>query len=162
MQKQEVQTSIIIEPQYFHTEKMYDYILKCVKEKELTCTKTYGYIDHIYQILNIYNQTLLDSGECRIDVVFEADCFKPTIGSKIQTTVEMVFPHGIFSSLYVLRFLVPFKCLEENYVYIPSTGYKHKKTLQIITIGSIINIVITNLKYDKGHFSCIADLDDTL
>jgi DNA-directed RNA polymerase subunit E'/Rpb7 len=160
MQKQEVRTSVIIEPEYFSSEHMYEYILKRVKEKELTCTRMYGYIDHIYQIVDIYNRTLLDSGECRIDVVFEADCFKPMIGSKIQTTIEMIFPHGIFSSLYILRFLVPFKCLDENYVYIPDQGYKHKETMKMLEIGSVINIVITNMKYDKGHFSCIADLDE--
>ncbi len=160
MQKQEVRTSVIIEPEYFSSQHMYEYILKRVKEKELTCTRMYGYIDHIYQIVNIYNRTLLDSGECRIDVVFEADCFKPMIGSKIQTTIEMIFPHGIFSSLYILRFLVPFKCLDENYVYIPDQGYKHKETMKMLKVGSVINIVITNMKYDKGHFSCIADLDE--
>jgi DNA-directed RNA polymerase subunit E'/Rpb7 len=160
MQKQQVRTSIVIEPKYFHADIMYDHILKRVKEKELTCNRSYGYIDHIYQILNIYNQTLLDSGECRIEVVFEADCFKPMIGSKIQTTVEMIFPHGIFSSLYILRFLVPFKCLEEDYIYIPEKGYKHKEQNRMISVGSVINIVITNMKYDKGHFSCIADLDE--
>jgi DNA-directed RNA polymerase subunit E'/Rpb7 len=160
MQKQEVTTSVIIEPEHFSSEHMYEYILKSVKEKELTCSRTYGYIDHIYQIVNIYNKTLLDSGECRIDVVFEADCFKPNIGSKIQTTIEMIFPHGIFSSLYILRFLVPFKCLEKNYIYIPDQGYKHKETMKMLEVGSVINIVITNMKYDKGHFSCIADLDE--
>lgn len=158
MQKQEVKTAIIIEPEHFNNEFMYDYILKRVKEKELTCSREYGYIDHIYQIINIYNDSLLDTGECRIVVVFEADCFKPVIGSKIQTTVEMIFPHGIFSSLYILRFLVPFKCLDDNYIYIPDEGYKHKETSQIIKVGSVIDIVITNMKYDKGHFSCIADI----
>lgn len=158
MEKKEIETILTIHPEYFHSHKFYDYVLKCIKEKEMTCSKEYGYIDHIYHIINMYNICLLDSGQCKIKIVFEADCFKPQIGSIITTTVEMVFPHGIFSSLYVLRFLIPYKCLESDYIYIQDVGYKHKITSEMITIGSQIKIIITNLKYDKGHFSCIADL----
>lgn len=158
MEKSRVVTDLVVEPRHFSHDKFYDYILKLLKEKEMTCTQEYGYIDQIYQVLDVQNYELLDSGECWIRVQYQASCFKPDVGKRVKTKVEMVFPHGIFSSLYVLRFLVPFKKLDEHYTYIEDAGYRHKKTGKLIAVGDDIMIEITNLKYDKGHFSCIADL----
>lgn len=158
MEKTRVVTDLVIDPPYFSHDKFYDYVLKLLKEREMTCSQEYGYIDHIYQILDIYNYELLDSGECWLRVTYEASCFKPTVGKRVKTKVEMVFPHGIFSSLYVLRFLVPFKRLEDEYVYVEDKGYRHRHTGKMIEVGSEIWIEVTDLKYDKGHFSCIANL----
>lgn len=159
MEKSSITTDIVVDPEHYHPDKFYDYILSCLKDKEKTCTLENGYIDHIlYQINHIENFSLLHEGSCRIRVTFEGYCFKPIIGKTLTTTVEIIFPHGIFSSLYVLKFLVPYKCLENDYIYISDVGYKNRHTSKVISIGSKINIVITNLKYDKGHYSCIADL----
>lgn len=160
MEKTQVLTDLVIDPRFFHQDKLYDRILTLLKEKEMTCTQEDGYIDHIYQVLDIHNNELLDSGECWLRVLYEASCFKPDIGKCVKTKVEMVFPHGVFSSLYVLRFLVPSKQLEDNYTYIENQGYQNHKTGRLIGVGSEILIKITNLKYDKGHFSCIAELID--
>jgi len=160
MEKRNVETELFIEPQYFSEEMFSDYILKLLKEKEGTCTKEDGYLEHLYQIVDIQNKGLYDSGYCHVKVIFEASCFKPDIGKEVETTVEMVFPHGIFSSLYVLRFLVPYSSLKMDYDYIEDKQiYRHKKnTDEIIKVGSKININITDLKYNKAHFSCIAQL----
>jgi DNA-directed RNA polymerase subunit E'/Rpb7 len=160
MEKTHVTTDLVIEPFYFSHDKLYDHILTLLKEKEMTCTQEDGYIDHIYQISDIYNHDLLDSGECCVRIMYEASCFKPDVGKRVKTKVEMVFPHGIFSSLYVLRFLVPYKSIEENYDYIDNECYRHRQTGKVIGVGTEIMIKITNLKYDKGHFSCIAELID--
>lgn len=158
MEKTHVTTDLVIDPPHFSQDKFYDYVLKLLKEREMTCNQKDGYIDHIYQVLDVVNYELLDSGECWVCVKYEASCFKPDVGKRVKTKVEMTFPHGIFASLYVLRFLIPFKCLEEEYIYVDNEGYRHKKSGILIGIGSEITIEITNLKYDKGHFSCIADL----
>lgn len=158
MEKTQVVSDLVVDPLYFSQDKFYDYILSLLKEREMTCNQHDGYIDHIYQVLDIVNYDLLDNGQCWVRVTYEASCFKPDIGKRVKTTVEMVFPHGIFSSLYVLRFLVPYKCLETKYVYVEDVGYRHMKTGKVIAVGSEITIQITNLKYDKGHFSCIAEI----
>lgn len=158
MEKTQVVTDLVVEPRYFCQERLYDHILTLLKEKEMTCTQEDGYIDHIYQIVDIHNHELLDSGECSVRVIYEASCFKPDVGKRVRTKVEMVFPHGIFSSLYVLRFLIPYKRLEGEYVYIENEGYRHRRTGRMIQVGSEIWIEVTDLKYDKGHFSCIAEL----
>lgn len=154
-----MRTELIVPPEYFHHDKLYDYILKSLKEFETTCNQEDGYIDQIFQIMNIENKCLLDTGECCLNVMVEASCFKPDIGKVIETNVEIIFPHGIFSSLYILRFLVPFNSLMEDYDYIQHENiYRHKRSSHVIQVGSKINIEITNLKYDKNHFSCIAKL----
>lgn len=153
-----LRTTLAVHPMYFSVDQLYDHILSSLKEKERTCNQEDGYIDHIYHIIDIHNRTLLDSGYSQLEVSYEAACFKPTVEKEVETTVEMVFPHGIFSSLYVLRFLVPFKCLEKSYDFVENEGYRHRTTGNWIRVGSVIMIRITNLKYDNGHFSCIADL----
>lgn len=153
-----LRTTLEIPPSVFSADKLYDHILHCLKEKEMTCNQEDGYIDHIYHITNMENRALLDSGYCKVDVWYEAACFKPSIGKEVETTVEMVFPHGIFSSLYVLRFLVPLKSLEQEYEYVDHHGYRHLRTGEWIRVGSVITIRVTNMKYDNGHFSCIAEL----
>lgn len=153
-----LRTTLVVHPEFFSTEKMYDHILTSLKEREMTCNQEDGYIDHIYQITNIQNRGLLDNGCCQLDVSYEAACFKPSIGKEVETTVEMVFPHGIFSSLYVLRFLIPFKCLEKEYEYVENRGYRHRAHGTWIGVCSVVTIRITNMKYDNGHFSCIAEL----
>lgn len=160
MEKTHVVSDLVIDPAYFSQEKFYDHVLKLLKEREMTCNQVDGYIDHIYQVLDVVNYDLLDNGQCWIRVTYEASCFKPSIGKEVKATVEMVFPHGIFSSLFVLRFLVPFKCLEKKYVYVEGLGYRNIYNGNILKIGSEITIRITDLKYDKGHFSCIADCVD--
>lgn len=158
MEKKIVRTDLMIPPSHFSSEKLFDYVLQSLKSHEMTCNKFDGYIDHIYQIVDIVNKELLDSGDCWVSVSYEASCFKPDVGKEVRTKVEMVFPHGIFSSLYVLRFLVPYKCLESDFEYIPNEGYRHLVTGKMIVVGSEMTIRITNMKHDKGHFSCIAEL----
>lgn len=158
MEQRVLHTTLAVSPEFFSVDRLYDHVLSSLKERERTCNQEDGYIDHIYHIIDIQNRALLDSGYSQLDVSYEAACFKPTIGKEVETTVEMVFPHGIFSSLYILRFLVPFKCLDESYDFVETEGYRHRTTGQWIRVGSTIMIRITNLKYDNGHFSCIADL----
>lgn len=154
-----ITTPVVIEPQHFCQERFFDYILQHLRDAhERSCSREDGYIDHIEHIQDIQNLPLLDSGECLVQVTFMAACFKPDVGRHVTTTVEMVFPHGIFSSLYVLRFLIPWKTLESNYDYIDGVGYRHRGNGHEIRVGDSITIEITNQKYDDGHFSCIAKL----
>ena len=157
MEKQKLETDIVIHPQYYGSDSFYNEILQILKKMEMTCNKKDGYIDQIYQILDISSIKLFDNGYCKLHITYQASHFKPEINKKIKTTVQIIFEHGIFSSLYVLRFLIPISNLIE-YIYIPNVGYKHKKTSHVISIGSEITIFITHLKYEKEHFSCIAEL----
>lgn len=159
MHRRKVNVDLVITPEYFHQDRLYDYILKSLKEKESTCNEVDGYIDQIYHIVDIKNKGLYDTGQCCVNVTVDADCFIPHIGKEIETTVEMIFPHGIFSSLYILRFLIPFHSLTDHYDYIQHEHlYRHRTTREEIKVGSKIRIEITNLKYDKNHFSCIGKL----
>lgn len=161
MEMRQITTAVVIDPANFCQQRFLDFILQHLKdERERTCSREDGYIDHIRQIVDIHNHPLLDSGECVVSVTFEAECFKPDIGRHITTKVEMVFPHGIFSSLYVLRFLIPWKTLEDEYVYVDGVGYRHRTNGKEIRVGDLTTIEITNQKYDDGHFSCIAKLVD--
>lgn len=156
MEKQILHTYLIIHPSYFSSDTLYQHILEQLKEIEMTCSFKYGYIDQIFRIVDIIESKLLDSGYCKVNILFEANCFKPEIDKEIETKVEMIFQHGIFSSLHILRFLIPSSQLMD-YEFL-SDCYQHKSTKHIIRIGDKIRIKIMNLKYENEHFSCIGKL----
>lgn len=158
MEKQFLSTDLVIHPEYFSSELLHSNILEQLKNIEVTCSFQYGYIDQIYRIIDITGTKLLDNGLCKINIFFEANCFKPEIGKEIDTTVQMIFQHGIFSSFYILRFLIPSSQLSEYNFISDISVYEHKITKKQIKIGDTIRIQILNLKFEKDHFSCISKL----
>lgn len=166
MESSIIKTELKIAPEHFSKDRMFDHILQRLREDhEQTCSRDHGYIDHIRQVMDITHGKLMDSGECIVHVKYDAMCFNPIVGKRVTTTVEMVIPHGIFSSLCVLRFLIPFKTLAHSYDHIhldnDESAYRHRTSKHIIQRGDHILIEITNLKYENNHFSSIAKLIDT-
>ena len=157
MEKKILSHIMIIQPQYLSSDLFLSHILTQLKKIEMTCNIKYGFIEYIYRIVNLQDVIILDDGSCKLNVFFEASCFFPQIGKKIKTKVEMIFEHGIFTSLYVLRFLIPISNLK-NYNYIPNIGFEENNTKNIIKNNHEIEVEITNCKFENGHFSCIAKI----
>lgn len=156
MEKRSMRTSIVVPPEYFSQELMYDYILRVLRSKEMTCNATDGYIDHIdYQITNVTSSPLMDSGYFPLIVEYEGYCFKPAVGKRIQTEVQYIFQHGIFSKFYCLKVLIPYPEIQESYEF-SGTVYRHRTNGSEIKIGSMLTVEITNFRFEKGTYNCIA------
>jgi DNA-directed RNA polymerase subunit E'/Rpb7 len=162
MERRYITTSIFIEPEDFDTRRLYDAVLLSVQKKEKTCNSADGYIDHIvYAIHRIVNKNLLDNGSCHLDVTFEAYCFRPEIGKRVRTTVEFVFAQGVLATLGELKFLIPLSDISDRFSFdIVKDVFHHIKTTQTIEKDTALFLEITDMKYEKEQYSCIAHLVD--
>lgn len=157
MNKKIIQTELFIHPEAFHSDKFYDHVLEQVKLKETTCDCEVGYIDQIYQIIDIKNPHLLDDGYCKVRVDVECNIFKPEIGKKVEVIVKTISEHGIFAELGRNRFLIPIATLESRFEYRNNKYYEKGKSTQI-DVSDVIQVNVTNFRYDNKCFCCIGEL----
>lgn len=157
MNKKTIQTELFIHPEAFDSENFYDHVLEQIKLKESTCDSETGYIDQIYQIIDIRDPYLLDDGYCRVRVDVECSIFKPIIGQEVDVVVKTISEHGIFAELGRNRFLIPSSSLEKRFDY-RNMKYFAKENNKEIHVGDVIKITVTNFRYDSKCFCCIGDL----
>lgn len=135
--------------------------------KQLTgrCTKEHGYITQVREISRILSQQIdRTNGHVRFHVELYVSVIYPSIGLKVNVTVEMISAHGIFCFYRMLRMMLPFsKCngflikqdFSMTYAIHPSTKKTIKKT-------DIIPIIINDVRFENDLYSCIVSLDNDI
>ena len=154
MEDKILEKNIIIEAKYMSNE-LKDHIKKKLDEMEGKCTKEDGYLIKIKKIKKIKDNIILkNSGNLLCRVRYDAVVFKPYKNLEMNCKVTMIFRHGIFGEYNKMPVLIPYTKLSQ-YEY---DNEKFKNKDNTIQIGDIIPIIITDIRYSKKQFNCIASL----
>ena len=128
------------------------------------CFQEYGYILKIYKKIYILKNTVKTDGVVFL-VKFEADTFKPSPDDTFKGTVCMVFQQGILVEIInKIKVLIPSNKLEfVTYNKVNNTfESKHNNTKEEETSlkkGSLVEVKIDVVKYEKQNFNCIGTLN---
>ena len=154
MEEQILVEKIILESKYINKDIKKNIRNKIEKLKG-ECTEKYGYIMEIMEIMEIIdNKILNNTGDILITVKFMGKILKPKVDMELNATINMVFNHGIFCEYINLPILIPYTKLKDF-------EYQDKKFIKgnnVFKIGDNINIKLTDIRYHKKKFNCIASL----
>lgn len=155
MNTSEITKKISLEPVYIdHNIKtnIFERIKETTKDD---CYEDHGYIlgiEKVNTITPIYDNVF--------EVKFDANVLKFEIGDKTYAKVCMVFPDGIFLIAFdKQRILVPYSYLTDYTFNTLQSSYIRTKDGKEIKEGDIVNVEITNVKYNRKQFNCIAKLN---
>lgn len=111
---------------------------------ELTCSKKYGFILKVLNIVKINTCKIsIYNGNSIMECDIEVECLLPEINQKVTGIITHVYPQGII--------IIVHDCMK---VFIP-TSSKSKKQ-----VGDCLNVVITQIRFQKGKYDCIASMID--
>ena len=152
----QINKRIYIESCYLNSNIMLHLIDKIRQETQQVCSKEYGYILSIKNIIKI-----LDNKENIFNVLFQAEVFKPEKNQELQGNVCMIFKDGIFVDvLNIQKVLISAKTLS-NYKYDKTHNVFHHITNDnIIDNMSCVNLIILDIKYNNHQFCCFGKLKE--
>jgi DNA-directed RNA polymerase subunit E'/Rpb7 len=129
---------------------------KIRQETQQVCSKEYGYILSIKNIIKI-----LDNKENIFNVLFQVEVFKPEKNQELQGNVCMIFKDGIFVDvLNIQKVLISAKTLS-NYKYDKKHNvFRHITNDSIIDNMSCVNLIILDIKYNNHQFCCFGKLKE--
>ena len=154
MEEQILVEKIILESKYINNNIQNSILNKLEKLTDI-CTEKYGYIIDIIKIIEIIDNKILDNtGDILFTIKFRAKILKPILDLELNAKINMIFNHGIFCQYIHLPILIPYTKLKDF-------EYKDKKFIKDdveLKIGDNINVKLTDIRYHKKKFNCIASL----
>lgn len=148
---------IEVEPKFMISD-INNIILTKTKDKYTkTCSEKNGYILEIMKLNKILFSGIND---CNSNLFFKIECqtkmLLPKIGKKINCKIDMIFQHGIFSGFKNLKVLVPISNLDKWNFDVSNNSFK--KGTQQLKVNNLINVEITEIRYENCKYSCIGKL----
>lgn len=148
---------IEVEPKFMISD-INNIILTKTKDKYTkTCSEKNGYILEIMRLNKILFSGIND---CNSNLFFKIECqtkmLLPKIGKKINCKIDMIFQHGIFSGFKNLKVLVPISNLDKWNFDVSNNSFK--KGTQQLKVNNLINVEITEIRYENCKYSCIGKL----
>ena len=159
-----IERRICIEPQYLDSEIESHLLNKIKKVTKNECSKEYGYILEVLQIIEIKNNNVSSANsDIVFTVIFEAKTLLPNIGNKYSGKILLILPESILLVIIHkrLRSLIPVSNLQD-YIYNGESKQYHSKNNpnKILMIGNTVCTKIVGMKYNKQTFSCFGTLDE--
>jgi DNA-directed RNA polymerase subunit E'/Rpb7 len=147
-----IKKRVYLDPQYLD-ENIMNHLLKKINELYVgECSKEYGHILSIIQILKI-----IDNEDTIFTVLIEAETLKPDVGIILEGTVCMLFKDGIFTQISEKQKMLIPNLTIKGYTY-DETSQTYSNGKKKIKEGDKIQAVVTASQYNKKNFSCIGCL----
>lgn len=153
---------ITLYPNELHI-NLYETIEEKIRDKYIVCNKEYGCVNNILKIHNNYTTHVeRNSGLIKLYIKFLVERILPTVGKKLRCDVHMIFNHGIFAQIEQnIKILIPTTELHDS-TFI-SHDNEHGGPVFVTPSGKIkvhdtIEIIITEVKYNKNRYNCIGKL----
>jgi DNA-directed RNA polymerase subunit E'/Rpb7 len=161
MSKISIQKNIMVEPEYLNSnikKHIYDKLCKELDSKDCYCNQDNGYVTKIYDDVSLINNTVSNTGsEVIFTVKVSIKTLKPEIGKTYKATVSIVSPNAIFTHIEnKVKILVPPELTSYKY---DKNSNCYKKGDKKISVGSTVQVKITDIKYENNNFNCIASLN---
>lgn len=150
-----IKKDIEIHPKYLNSDVKTH--IKDILEKTKICTKKYGYIVKINEIVNIYSLPISTVTKFPVfSIVFSADTILPKPDKILECKINMVSQQGLIMKYGSMNIFLPYTNLKEyTYNKEDKTFTKGKK---VIKADDNIKVKLTVVKYEKQVFNCICTL----
>lgn len=157
-----IEKSLILTPEHLN-QNIHNLIFNILKNQcENTCIKNIGFIKKVIKIKEIVHDEIMKmTPNLNIRILLEIESYLPKIGDKIKIKVDLIFSHGIFANFNSLKVLIPIHhCGNYSLIQDFAESYlKNKGTNQTIKKNDIIEIEITNIRFEKENYSCLGKID---
>lgn len=161
MTERTITEKICLEAKYLGP-NLLENIQKKIKTKMLGhCDREYGYVIDAGNDIKILDNMISSTSSGVFFVIqFTVRSLKPSIGDVFRGKVTMFIEKGVL--LEVENLMKVFVSREKmgKYKYSKSKQM-YKKGSSTIEIGSMIDVIISDIAYEKRNFNCIASLKDT-
>lgn len=152
-----IEKNIEIEPKYLDKNILTNITSQFNYKNE--CTLKHGYINPKKIISIDSNIVTKTNNKVSFRVRFLAETFKPEKGMELTCNVNTIIPSGIFLDYEQVKIMVPLKNIKSNgYVYNKGIFTNEKDESNAINIGDKIKVIITELRFEKKKFICIASM----
>jgi DNA-directed RNA polymerase subunit E'/Rpb7 len=154
--------NIYIQPNYIDSNIMKNVFSMLKKKYEKTCSEEDGLILSIDSIIKVDNMISKDSCYVIFEIIFNATVIKPEKGLKVLVKPSyLLSTKGIFGKIHDnISIFVPeinmskdWKYEDESYKFI-----KDDKVIKIIDKDSMIDVVITDIKFNSTKYNCVCSL----
>lgn len=148
---------VVLPPKYIDSKikKHIKNLLNIYTNKD-KCCKEYGYLLNIMKVISI---TCIEDNI--FQVIFEAECLKPVIGFGGIGTVWKIYKDGIFVNIKERqKMLIPANILSQHSFDESTQSFVSNTSSDDIKEGDDIDVVVTNLQYNNGKFSCFGSLKE--
>lgn len=133
-------------------------LLKKLKENyEKKAFEKYGIINSIISMDKIYYEEMMKTNPTIYFLIdTKVETYFPKKEDKIELEITKILNYGIFLECFSFRVLIPsvpssYELKRDNELY-----YKNKD--KIIKIGSKIEFIITDVRFEKAGFHCLAKI----
>jgi DNA-directed RNA polymerase subunit E'/Rpb7 len=153
-----IEQKISVDPFHLDNQLKNHILSKLKKQLEGSCHPDYGYILKVGRLIKLGDNTISPAtSRATFTVKYEIESLKPRAGLNLRSTVCLVFQHGLlFNFMDKINVLVPLNQLGE-YKF-NNTCFVHKDSDHKIQTGDVVNVSITNTKFENNKFSCIGRL----
>lgn len=154
MEQRKIQRIVFMPPDKIGNDRE-EFLLQTLKQnRDKLHSQKDGYIVEILKITDWSNQVSNITG----NILFKTNVMVNSIVLKkkleIPVAVTMILAPGILCNYYDIKIWVPI-ANTNGFKFISNMLIKKK---QQIAVGSTINVKITEIRYEKKKFSCIASL----
>lgn len=161
-----MQCRVCLEPHQLNKDYQETLLNSLKKRYANTCVKGIGYISEILSIKKCLHEEVMKMIP-NVYFLLEAEllAYEPSAGDQLDMMVDYIFNHGIFGAFEKIKILIPIQnCQQEWSIQqdFSSIYMAHKEDpKKTIRKGSIIKVVITNFRFEKDNFSCIAKISSS-
>ena len=154
MEQRKIQRVVIMPPDKIGDDRK-EFLLETLKKsRDKLHSQKDGYIVEILEIIDWSNQVSNITG----NILFKTNVMVNSIILKrnleIPVTVTMILAPGILCNYYDIKIWVPI-ANTNGFKFISNMLIKKKEQ---IAVGSTMNVKISEIRYEKKKFSCIASL----
>lgn len=156
--QRKIQLKIEMPPQHVDENWRSHLFLRVCHKLQGKCTQEHGYITMIRKIIRIDDQHISRiNGSIIFSLQVLADCLLPKVGDCIETTIDMIFPHGVFCRHNMMRMMMPMvkrKHLHIRQEFSTNSLYdSHSK--KIFRKGDILPVMIEDIRFEHELYTCI-------
>tara|TARA_B100000131_G_C17969229_1_gene553740 strand:- start:105 stop:569 length:465 start_codon:yes stop_codon:yes gene_type:complete len=147
-----MKTNIVLDcifPPDLLTREWKNSLLDILKEKYEDTSHSVGYIKKVTNIKDIIHNWIDSNHNLNIKVFCDCDIIILNIGNILECEIQMIHNSGVFVNLSNIKILIPnknnFSCENNKLIINDKTFVK----------GDLINVKITNIRYEKNKYSCL-------
>ncbi len=154
--------NIYIQPNYIDDNLMKNVFSMLKKKYEKTCSEEDGLILSIDSIVKVVNMISKDSCYVIFEITFNATVIKPEKGLKVSVKPSyLLSTKGIFGKIHDnISIFVPEINMSKDWKY-EDESYKlikDDKVMEVIDKNSMIDVVITDIKFNSTKYNCVCSL----
>ena len=128
-------------------------------EMEGTCSKEDGYILEVIRLVAIVGNYISSANsDVVMKVEVETKMLCPDLDSVYEGVIDSIIPHGVFVKIGgKMKVLAPFGTMT-GFSFNEETQKYQNEQGDVIQLGDVVRVVITNFKYSNQDFKCLGKL----